>query len=60
MFCRARPVISEDRHGGSPEVVVACDKEDDGVMHVAYKARTQSFELDRVFSDASTQKEVRD
>ena len=58
MFCRVRPCIREDGHGASAALVVQPDAEDDGLLNVRFKARDHSFEVDRVFSAESSQKEV--
>ena len=40
-------------------MVVFCDRDDDGLINVHYKAREQSFDLDRVFDSMISQEEVR-
>lgn len=56
VFCRVRPRIRED--GNHSEVVVSYDQDDDGVIYVNNKGRPQTFEVDRVFKEDSTQTEV--
>lgn len=40
------------------ETVVDYDRDDDCLLYVKAKGRTQTFEMDRVFSQSSTQTEV--
>ncbi|XP_046585114.1 kinesin-like protein KIFC3 isoform X1 [Haliotis rubra] len=56
VFCRVRPCIKED--GQQSNVVVTYDRDDDGLIYVDNKGRCQTFEMDRVFTDTSTQIEV--
>ncbi|XP_071092118.1 kinesin-like protein KIFC3 [Haliotis cracherodii] len=56
VFCRVRPCIKED--GQQRDVVVTYDRDDDGLVYVDNKGRCQTFEMDRVFTDTSTQIEV--
>ena len=58
MFCRVRPVIKEDGGGAGAEEIVTIDPDDDGVLYISSKGRVQTFEVDRVFADNSTQLEV--
>ncbi len=39
--------------------MVRYDRDDDGLLHVDNKGRSQTFEVDRVFTDYSSQIEVR-
>uniref|UniRef100_H2ZNU8 Kinesin-like protein n=1 Tax=Ciona savignyi TaxID=51511 RepID=H2ZNU8_CIOSA len=58
VFVRARPKISED--GLNPKMSVSYDVNDDSLIYVSnqQRGRNQSFDLDRVFSDTSSQQEV--
>ncbi|XP_078608342.1 kinesin-like protein KIFC3 isoform X1 [Branchiostoma floridae x Branchiostoma japonicum] len=58
VLCRVRPVIREDGEGPSARQVVTFDQEDDGIVNCLHKGRWQTFELDRVFTQQSTQEEV--
>ncbi|XP_021358280.1 kinesin-like protein KIFC3 isoform X2 [Mizuhopecten yessoensis] len=58
VFCRVRPKISEDGHGTMSQSVVTYDQDDDGLIHVNNKGRSQTFEVDRVFTETSTQIQV--
>lgn len=60
VFCRVRPSITEDGGGPMSETVVDFDRDDDCLLYVKAKGRTQTFEMDRVFSQSSTQTEVFD
>nr|CAB3259128.1 kinesin-like protein KIFC3 [Phallusia mammillata] len=58
VFVRARPRISED--GPSAKMMLTYDVNDDAVVTVnnTQRGRLQTFELDRVFADDSSQEEV--
>ncbi len=58
VFCRVRPTIREDGEGAAAAHVVSHDLEDDGVIHVTFKSRDQSFELDKAFDASVSQQEV--
>ncbi|XP_060066424.1 kinesin-like protein KIFC3 [Ylistrum balloti] len=58
VFCRVRPKIAEDGNGVMSQSVVRYDQDDDGLIHVLNKGRSQTFEVDRVFTETSTQTEV--
>ncbi|XP_070574041.1 kinesin-like protein KIFC3 isoform X3 [Ptychodera flava] len=58
VFCRVRPPIKEDGAGLMARVVVTCDEDDDGIVFVTSKGRTNSYEVDKVFSPSSSQEEV--
>ena len=58
MFCRLRPVIKEDGQGQQAEHIVQLDKDDDGLLWVSTKGRTQAFEVDKVFGEESSQERV--
>lgn len=58
MFCRVRPKIKEDGAGTMANDVIDYDRDDDGLVYIANKARTQTFEMDKVFTQSSTQDEV--
>lgn len=60
VFCRVRPTIKEDGSGQQAEDIVALDQDDDGVLYVNSKGRTQSFEVDKVFGERSSQQQVFD
>ncbi|CAG2246937.1 KIFC2_3 [Mytilus edulis] len=60
VFCRVRPKIREDGSGAMANDVIDYDRDDDGLLYVANKARTQTFEVDKVFTQTSTQPEVFD
>lgn len=55
---RVRPPIKEDGSGDLTRQVVSCDQEDDCLVNVVHKGRTQKFELDRVFHPSVSQQEV--
>ena len=59
VFCRIRPVIKEDGLGQQAEHIVQLDKDDDGLLSINTKGRTQTFEVDKVFGEESTQERVR-
>ncbi|XP_033753860.1 kinesin-like protein KIFC3 isoform X2 [Pecten maximus] len=58
VFCRVRPKIQEDGNGVMSQSVVTYDQDDDGLLHVINKGRSQTFEVDRVFTETSSQTEV--
>ena len=58
VFCRVRPLISEDGEGTQADVVVHPDRDDDGVVKVLTKGTWKVFDLDKVFGPKSTQIEV--
>jgi hypothetical protein len=58
VFCRVRPKIKEDGGGPMANDVVDYDRDDDGLIYVTNKARTQTFEVDKVFTQTSLQEEV--
>ena len=58
VFCRVRPLISEDGEGTQADVVVQPDRDDDGVVRVLTKGTWKVFDLDKVFGPKSTQMEV--
>ena len=58
MFCRVRPVIKEDGLGQQAEHIVQLDKDDDGLLWISTKGRTQTFEVDKVFGEDSSQERV--
>ncbi|KAK3600577.1 hypothetical protein CHS0354_020969 [Potamilus streckersoni] len=60
VFCRVRPKIKEDGTGSQADNVISFDRDDDGLIYVESKGRSQTFEVDRVFSENSTQTEVFD
>ena len=60
MFCRVRPVIKEDGEGAPAESIVSYDRDDDALVNILYKGRPQVFEMDQVFSDKSSQEQVKD
>ena len=58
VYCRVRPVIKEDGGGKMAANVVSFDEDDDGVLGVFSKGSTKLFEMDKVFTSASTQQQV--
>ena len=58
VFCRLRPVIKEDGQGQQAEHIVQLDPDDDGILSINSKGRTQVFEVDKVFGEESSQKQV--
>ena len=58
MFCRVRPLIKEDGGGQQAEYIVQLDQDDDGLLSVNSKGRTQVFEVDKVFGEDSSQQQV--
>ena len=60
VFCRVRPKIKEDGGGPMANDVVEYDRDDDGLIYVTNKTRTQTFEVDKVFTQTSLQEEVFD
>ena len=59
VFCRVRPVITEDGAGMQAENIVQLDEDDDGLLYVNSKqGRLQSFEVDKVFGKDSLQTQV--
>lgn len=58
VFCRVRPVIKEDGQGQQAEHIVQLDPDDDGLLSISGKGRTQVFEVDKVFGEDSTQEKV--
>ncbi|KAL5022914.1 hypothetical protein ScPMuIL_002069 [Solemya velum] len=60
VFCRVRPKIKEDGGGTQAEQVVSYDRDDDGLVYVTNKGRNQTFEIDKVFTEQSSQIEVFD
>ncbi|KAH3772055.1 hypothetical protein DPMN_173387 [Dreissena polymorpha] len=60
VFCRVRPLIREDGSGSQAEDIVTLDQDDSGVLYINSKGRTQTFDVDRVFGEGSTQQEVFD
>lgn len=59
VFCRVRPKIKEDGGGLMGNIVVDYDRDDNGLIYVNNKGRSQTFELDLVFTPESTQNQVR-
>ncbi|XP_013396814.1 kinesin-like protein KIFC3 [Lingula anatina] len=61
VFCRVRPNIREDGSGQQAQSVVSYDQDDDGLLFINNKGgRLQTFEMDKVFTEDSTQTEVFD
>ncbi|XP_078338676.1 uncharacterized protein LOC111136219 isoform X2 [Crassostrea virginica] len=60
VFCRVRPKIKEDGGGLMGNIVVDYDRDDNGLIYVNNKGRSQTFELDLVFTPESTQNQVFD
>lgn len=58
VFCRVRPMIKEDGEGPDTKSVFTFDKDDDQVFTVDNKGKTAPFEMDTVFTPASTQEMV--
>ncbi|XP_062583545.1 kinesin-like protein KIFC3 isoform X2 [Saccostrea cucullata] len=58
VFCRVRPRIKEDGGGMMGNIVVDYDRDDNGLIYVNNKGRSQNFELDLVFTPESTQEQV--
>ncbi|XP_060596293.1 kinesin-like protein KIFC3 isoform X2 [Ruditapes philippinarum] len=58
VFCRVRPLIKEDGNGQQAENIVSLDNDDDGVLYINSKGRTQTFDVDKVFGEKSTQNQV--
>ena len=58
VFCRVRPLIKEDGGGQQAEYIVQLDQDDDGLLSVNSKGRTQVFEVDKVFGEDSSQQQV--
>ena len=58
VFGRVRPTIREDGEGKQAEHVVQFDEDDDGLVLVAHRGTTKTFELDKVFRPGSTQDQV--
>lgn len=58
VFCRVRPKIKEDG-GLLGNIVVDYDRDDNGLIYVNNKGRSQTFEMDLVFTPESTQQQVR-
>lgn len=59
VFCRVRPKIKEDGGGVMGNIVVDYDRDDNGLIYVNNKGRSQTFEMDLVFTPESTQQQVR-
>lgn len=60
VFCRVRPKIKEDGGGMMGNIVVDYDRDDNGLIYVNNKGRSQTFEMDLVFTPESTQQQVFD
>ncbi|XP_048752389.2 kinesin-like protein KIFC3 isoform X3 [Ostrea edulis] len=60
VFCRVRPKIKEDGGGVMGNIVVDYDRDDNGLIYVNNKGRSQTFELDLIFTPESTQNQVFD
>uniref|UniRef100_A0A8W8KHE1 Kinesin-like protein n=1 Tax=Magallana gigas TaxID=29159 RepID=A0A8W8KHE1_MAGGI len=60
VFCRVRPKIKEDGGGVMGNIVVDYDRDDNGLIYVNNKGRSQTFEMDLVFTPESTQQQVFD
>eukprot|EP00057_Strongylocentrotus_purpuratus_P020865 XP_011675339.1 PREDICTED: kinesin-like protein KIFC3 [Strongylocentrotus purpuratus] len=58
VFARVRPLIKEDGGGANAKPVVTFDQDDDGLLNVLNKGRMSTFEVDKVFNQASSQEEV--
>ncbi|XP_053402690.1 kinesin-like protein KIFC3 [Mercenaria mercenaria] len=58
VFCRVRPLIKEDGNGQQAENIVSLDHDDDGVLFINSKGRTQTFDVDKVFGEQSSQDQV--
>eukprot|EP00042_Codosiga_hollandica_P049734 m.582792 g.582792 ORF g.582792 m.582792 type:complete len:899 (+) comp57948_c0_seq2:83-2779(+) len=58
VFCRVRPIISEDGDGPDTKNVFSFDKDDENFLTVDNKGKPQPFEMDTVFTPASTQEQV--
>ncbi|CAH1774176.1 unnamed protein product [Owenia fusiformis] len=58
VFCRVRPQIKEDGSGPPATKAIGYDQDDDCVLYVANKGRTQTFEVDSLFTEKSTQVQV--
>ena len=58
VYCRVRPPIKEDGHGSSANTVVTYDAEDDQLINVLFKGRTQTFNMDKVFQSDISQEQV--
>ena len=53
-----RPLIREDGGGQQAENIVSLDQDDSGVLYINSKGRTQTFEVDQVFGETSSQCQV--
>lgn len=58
VFGRIRPIISEDGKGEDSKICVAPNKDDEEIIEVNKDGKVSQFELDKVFSAASTQQDV--
>ncbi|XP_064611144.1 kinesin-like protein KIFC3 isoform X2 [Liolophura sinensis] len=58
VFCRVRPRTKEDLAQPGSELVVSYDADDDTVVKIFHKGQRQSFEMDKVFRENSSQVEV--
>lgn len=60
VFCRIRPIIREDGEGMGAVSVIEHDQDDEDVIHVSYKGRKQTFDMDKIFGIDSSQTQVFD
>ncbi|XP_074646224.1 kinesin-like protein KIFC3 [Tubulanus polymorphus] len=58
VFTRVRPKIREDGGGIMATNCLSYDEDDNALLNVQFKGRRQVFEMDRVFTDKSSQPEV--
>ncbi|KAM9765885.1 LOW QUALITY PROTEIN: kinesin-like protein KIFC3 [Menidia menidia] len=58
VFCRVRPVGSEEQSPADTRALLSFDPEDDGVLYVCNRGKVMTFELDRVFPPQASQEEV--
>ena len=58
VLCRIRPVIKEDGNVSSSDVCIRHDQLNDCAINVTKADKQHSIELDRVFSQDTTQEQV--
>lgn len=51
-------MIKEDGSGQNAENIISLDQDDDGILYINSKGRTQTFEVDKVFGEKCTQDQV--